>query len=334
MCRAGRMGKEEFTMEERRRTGTPYDDVFRTLLNDCSSLIIPVINEVFGEAYSGKEEIVFAQNEHFLNRQDGEEEERITDTSFKIVGRETRKYHLECQSSPDNSMLIRFFEYDTQIALDDGVRSGNVLTVTFPHSAVLFLRCNSRTPDEMKIRMITPGGTVEYRIFVMKSRNYTIGEIFEKELLLLIPFYIFSHEHLFGEYEQDETKLELLISEYKEIRSHLEELSKRQVISEYAKCTIVDMSNKVVENLAGKYDSVRKGVKAVMGGKVLEYEAKTIRDEGMKEGMEKGMEKGMVKGIKGTVDILKNLGFPAQEILVQIQSQYGLSQEASRQYLK
>ncbi len=30
-------------------TSTPYDDVFRTLLNDCSSLIIPVINEVFSE---------------------------------------------------------------------------------------------------------------------------------------------------------------------------------------------------------------------------------------------------------------------------------------------
>ena len=64
---------------------TPYDDVFRTLLNDCSSLIIPLINEVFGEHYTGKERIVFSQNEHFMNRQDGDEEERITDTSFKII---------------------------------------------------------------------------------------------------------------------------------------------------------------------------------------------------------------------------------------------------------
>lgn len=39
---------------------TPYDDVFRTLLNDCSSLIIPLINEVFGERYTGKEQIVFS----------------------------------------------------------------------------------------------------------------------------------------------------------------------------------------------------------------------------------------------------------------------------------
>ena len=37
---------------------TPYDDVFRTLLNDCSKLIIPVINEVFEEAYTGEETIV------------------------------------------------------------------------------------------------------------------------------------------------------------------------------------------------------------------------------------------------------------------------------------
>ncbi len=35
---------------------TPYDDVFRTLLNDCTELIIPVVNEIFGENYTGKRE--------------------------------------------------------------------------------------------------------------------------------------------------------------------------------------------------------------------------------------------------------------------------------------
>ena len=34
---------------------TPYDDVFRTLLTDCSSLIIPVVNELFHEGYNGDE---------------------------------------------------------------------------------------------------------------------------------------------------------------------------------------------------------------------------------------------------------------------------------------
>ena len=308
-----------------RITNTPYDDVFRTLLNDCSTLIIPVINEVFGEHYSGQEKIVFSPNEHFMNQQGGNEEERVTDTSFKIEGKETKKYHLECQSSTDNSMLIRFFEYDTQIALDEGTINGNILTVTLPHSAVLFLRHHASTPDTLKIRMVTPGGTVEYNIQVMKSQQYTLDEIFEKGLLLLIPFYIFSHETRFDEYEKDKTKLKTLQEEYEQIKNKLEELLNQGAISEYTKCTIIDMSNKVLEHIAVKYDSVKEGVKAVMGGKVLEYEAKTIKREGIEEGIE--------EGIKGTVSILKNLGVPTQTILVKIQEQYNLSPEASKKYL-
>ena len=308
-------------MENVRITSTPYDDVFRTLLNDCSSLIIPVINEVFGECYSGQEKIVFAPNEHFLNQQGGNEDERITDTSFKIEGKETKKYHLECQSSTDNSMLIRFFEYDTQIALDEGEIKENVLTVTLPHSAVLFLRYHASTPNMLKIRMVTPGGTVEYDIPVMKSQQYTLEEIFEKELLLLIPFYIFSHETRFEEYEKDKTKLKALQKEYEKIKNKLEELLEKGIISEYTRCTIIDMSNKVLEHIAKKYHSVREGVKSVMGGKVLEYEAKTIKREGIKE------------GIKGTVSILKNLGIPQQTILDNIQEQYHLSPEDSKKYL-
>jgi len=179
-------------MSEVKLTNTPYDDVFRTLLNDCSSLIIPVINEVFRERYSGKEKVIFSSNEHFLNQQGGNEDGRITDASFIIVGPETKKYHLECQSSTDNSMLVRMFEYDTQIALDEGEIKGNILTVTFPHSAVLYLRCNASTPDKLKIKIVTPGGGVTYGIPLMKSQQYTIEEIFDKKLLLFNPvLYIF-----------------------------------------------------------------------------------------------------------------------------------------------
>lgn len=316
-------------MEDVRITNTPYDDVFRTLLNDCSPLIIPVINEIFGEHYSGQEKIIFSPNEHFLNQQGGNEEERITDSSFKIEGKETKKYHLECQSSTDNSMVVRFFEYDTQIALDEGQIRGNILTVTLPHSAVLFLRHHTSTPDTLKIRMVTPGGIIEYDIYVMKSQQYTLKDIFRKNLLLLIPFYIFSHETRFKEYEKDEAKLRILQNEYEQIKNKLEELTSQGIISEYTRCTIIDMSNKVLEHIAAKYNSVKEGVKAIMGGKVLEYEAKIIKKEGIREGIEQGIE----QGIEGTVSILKNLGVPTQTILVKIQEQYHLTPEASKKYL-
>lgn len=66
-----------------------------------------------------------------------------------------------------------------------------------------------------------------------------------------------------------------------------------------------------------------------MGGKVLEYEAKAIKREGIEEGIKKGMD----AGIRGTVSILKNLGIPQQMILMKIQEQYGLSLEAAEKYL-
>lgn len=241
-------------MEYVKTTSTPYDDVFRTLLNDCSPLILPVINEVFGTHYSGEEKIIFSPNEHFLNQQGGNEDGRITDTCFRIEGKESKKYHLECQSSTDNSMLIRFFEYDTQIALDQGEVKGNILTVTLPHSAVLFLRHRDLTPDSLRTRVVTPGGTVEYDIQVMKTQQYTLKEIFEKKLLFLLPFYIFSHETRFEEYETNKIKLGMLQEEYEEVKNHLEELLNQGVISEYTRLSR-GLSKELSRGLKGLFPS-------------------------------------------------------------------------------
>ena len=61
-----------------------YDGAFRTILNDCRKLIIPIINEIFGESFTGEEEIQFFPNEHFIDQKDEADKERITDT-VKLV---------------------------------------------------------------------------------------------------------------------------------------------------------------------------------------------------------------------------------------------------------
>ena len=172
--------------------GTPYDDAFRTMTNDCPDLLIPVINEIFGKKYPNDAKVIFGQNEHFINTMDGELEKRITDSSFKIVertGKISGKYLIECQSKPDSTMVIRLFEYATQIALDENVIVGNRMTVEIPCAAILFLRSNKNTPDKLEIEVITPGGTVSFDIPSMKLASYHIGDIFEKELYFLIPFF-------------------------------------------------------------------------------------------------------------------------------------------------
>ena len=59
-------------------------------------------------------------------------------------------------------------------------------------------------------------------------------------------------------------------------------------ITEYVKCTLLDMTKKVVENIAKKHEAVREGVKQVVGGKILEYEAKDILNQGRQEGRQEG----------------------------------------------
>lgn len=294
-------------------TGTPYDDVFRTMLNDCSRFILPLLNEVFGENYDGTETIVFANDYHFQNKQDGAADKIITDASFKVIKGETeKKYHLECQSTIDNSMVLRFFEYDSQIALDDatiekivgddgGKKSDGVLTVTFPHSAVLYLRSNKNTGDVMTIRFVTPCGEVKYDIPIIRMQSYSLEDIWEKEIYLLIPFYIFTHEANFPKYNEDETALKRLIEEFAYIRQCLNELAEYGKITEFENRTIVELSKKVIDNIARKYKKISRGVDKIMGGQVIETEAKRILNKGILIGKENGRSEGEQNKLKDLI---------------------------------
>ena len=50
------------------------------------------------------------------------------------------------------------------------------------------------TPDVMTMRFLTLGGEVKYKIPIIKMQKYTLRDIWEKEMYLLFPFYIFTHE--------------------------------------------------------------------------------------------------------------------------------------------
>ena len=280
---------------------TIYDGAFRTILNDCRKLIIPVINEIFGESFTGEEEIQFFPNEHFIDQKDEADKERITDTNFTVLGKTQKKYHIECESSlPDGKITIRLFEYDAQIALDEGEVTEETLTVTFPNTAVLYLRSYKKTPDKMKYVIITPGGTVQYDIPIMKVQTYSLDDLFEKRLLMLIPFYIFSHESNFPEYNSNEQKLKELKAEYQVILERLDALERQSVIGAFDKRTIIELSGDVIREIAKKYDNVQKGVGDMMSGALIETEARTILNQGISQGIKQGISQGIKQGVNET----------------------------------
>ncbi len=292
-----------------------YDGAFRTILNDCRRLIIPVINEIFGETYTGEEEIQFFPNEHFIDQQDEADKERITDTNFTVFGKIPKKYHIECESSlPDGRITIRLFEYDAQIALDEGEVTEETLTVTFPNTAVLYLRTYKKTPDKMKYVIITPGGTVQYDVPIMKVQKYSLDDIFEKRLLMLIPFYIFSHENSFPEYNSNEQKLAELKAEYQEILERLDELEQQGVIGAFDKRTIIELSNDVIKEIAQKYVNVQKGVGDIMGGALIETSARRLKNEAENETKKQTALKLLKRGKQTVEEIAEDTGLSVTEV--------------------
>ena len=135
----------------------------------------------------------------------------------------------------------------------------------------------------MKYVIVTPGGTVQYDIPIMKVQKYSLDDIFEKRLLMLIPFYIFSHENNFSEYNSNGQKLEKLKAEYQAILERLDKLEQQGVIGAFDKRTIIELSGDVIKEIAQKYENVQKGVGDMMSGALIETSARKILNQGISQ---------------------------------------------------
>ena len=130
----------------------------------------------------------------------------------------------------------------------------------------------------MHILLRTTEGETGYDVPVLKMRDYSIDEIFEKHLLFLIPFYLFNFEKQFPELEANPEKLAVLRAEYVRIQDRLEQLVQDGALSELTKKAIMENAAHVLALLAKNYAAIRKEMKPVMVGRVLDYEAKRIHN--------------------------------------------------------
>lgn len=211
-------------------------------------------------------------------------------------------------------MKVMPVRHNIQIALDEGEVTEETLTVTFPNTAVLYLRTYKRTPDKMKYVIITPGGTVQYDVPIMKAQKYSLDDIFEKRLLMLIPFYIFSHENSFPEYNSNEQKLAELKAEYQKILERLDELEQQGVIGAFDKRTIIELSGDVIKEIAQKYENVQKGVGDMMGGALIETSARRLKNEAEYETKRNTALRMLKRGKMTVEEIAEDVGLSAAEV--------------------
>lgn len=99
-----------------------------------------------------------------------------------------------------------------------------------PASGILYLRCNDSTPDSHEIVVNTPGGTVSYKIPIVKIKDYSLDDMLSKKLFFLIPFY-FSITHLKN--GKDHALIEDMKNTYLKLWDQLESLVQQGKISEF-----------------------------------------------------------------------------------------------------
>ena len=251
---------------------TIFDDVFRTMIEKMSYLAVPLINEVFHTSYPEDVKITQLRNEH--QQKDGE---IITDSCL-LIGK--KMYHIECQSTDDTTMAIRMIEYDFAIAVENAEKQGRRYRIEFPRSCVLFLRSSGNTPDYLEADVIFRYGKNHvYSIPAIKMADYTKDHIFEKNLLMLLPFYIMRYEKKKHDMRKNLELLQILLDEYDEIRINLEkeltETGKAELYTNLTKLIV-----KIADHIFEKEEDIRKGIGDVMGGKVLELESERLKAEG------------------------------------------------------
>ncbi len=186
--------------------------------------------------------------------------------------------------------------------------------MTFPNTAVLYLRAYKKTPDKMKYVIVTPGGTVQYDIPIMKVQKYSLDDIFEKRLLMLIPFYIFSHENNFSEYNSNGQKLEKLKAEYQAILERLDKLEQQGVIGAFDKRTIIELSGDVIKEIAQKYENVQKGVGDMMSGALIETSARRLKNEAENETKRNTALRMLKRGKMTIEEIAEDAGLSVSEV--------------------
>jgi len=144
----------------------------------------------------------------------------------------------------------------------------------------LFLRNSENTPDYLEADVIFPDEqTHVYSIPTIKMSDYTKDSIFEKNLLMLLPFYIMRYEKKGHDLSENPELFQILLNEFEEIRVNLEkeltETGKSELYTDLTKLIV-----KIADYIFRKEANIRKGIGDIMGGKVLELESERLKAEG------------------------------------------------------
>ncbi len=283
-----------------------YDNVFKTMTIRVPKWNIPMVSEFFGTHYSMEDEVEYLYNIETSVFNSFRIKDRLPDSKFKVGD---RRYHLECESNPNGDIAIRLFEYDWMDAVNFVEREeAGSYVVRVQNSALLYLRSNENTPEQFTYKLVLPGGEeAVYQVPIIKNPDYSLKEIFEKQLYMMLPYYILKYEPKTGtaedsienekeKAEAEDRMKELLGGDLEAIEKELNRRVKEHMIREYDKVLLLQLMWDVSSQAFVKSTTMKGRVDEFMGGQVLEYAWETEYRRQLKKAEDEGKSVGSIEG--------------------------------------
>lgn len=221
--------------------------------------LFPLIKEVHGKDYPRGTDIHPLATEFSVERSDTKEITSIR-ADITVVVDWKDIYHFECEIKNDGTMVIRMFEYNVHIALSYMQEKEGKMVLKFPYSAVLYLQDNGNVPNELKCQIVfQDGGTYEYKVPAIKIQTYSLEEIKEKHLCVLIPFLPLRFRNRISS-KRNKLKKEELTSFYEQIILLLEEEVEAGYLSDANRNTIISLLSKSLVRVFYRNEELLKEV--------------------------------------------------------------------------
>jgi hypothetical protein len=177
------------------RTPQLFDKLMKRLLRISSRAVIFCINGLFGTQFPLDCSVDYP-NPVSVNPklQERRADMLITITNEGIA----HSFHIEVQTDEVMNLVVRMFEYDVAYAIGEAIRdiplesskvSDGIWTISLPLALVLRWSTCDTSPDTLILRIkFGENDTHDYKAPVFKLLNFSVRELEEKGLLLLLPF--------------------------------------------------------------------------------------------------------------------------------------------------
>ena len=141
----------------------------------------------------------------------------------------------------------------------------------------------------------------------MQAKRYTVDRIFEKRLLILLPYHILRYEHFLKHNGTNSKKVKHLLDDFHEINRRLEDASEKEQKSHLYMDMIV-LIEKIADYIIPEDNAIRKGLGEIMGGKILKLRSEELLEQGEARGE-----------ARGRIDAIQNMikyNVPKEKILL------------------